>query len=180
MSIDGPTLVKTGVSALAIIAGVNLKNSAKKLKLPGCEKNLGTGLFIAGWTGMAYALKGTSWDMKTIIAFIAVIFIVIAVMSMIHTMETGEKVPMILPFIFAVAWMVLGLSLGILRDGRYDKWSAAAGALASVMVIISMLVVLPWQRDNCLVDGPGFPMFTAAFAIITLVNSLNGGVSSLM
>ncbi len=182
MSLNTDKLFSTGLSALGIISGVVIKNTAKKLETKGCEKTVGTGLFIAGWAGMAYSLKGSTWkSFKSLLAYIAIIFIVIAVMVMVTAMETGKEVPMIMPVIFAMGWLVLGLSLSILRDGRFDKWNATAGATASLMVILSMLVVIPWQRENCIVDGPGYPlMFGLAFAIFTLVNSLDGGLSTIM
>lgn len=183
MSIDGTKLFTTGLSALGIISGVVLKNTSKSLDDPKKTKmkTLGTGLFIGGWAAMAYSLRGTNWkSVKSVLSFVAIIFIVVVVMTMVNTMESGEEVPMILPIVFAVSWLMLGLSVGILQDGRFDKWSGAAGALASIAVILAMLVALPWQRKNCIVDGPGLPAFTAAFGVIALVNSLPGGLSSIM
>lgn len=34
-----------------------------------------------------------------------------------------------------------------------------------------MLYMLPYQRKNCIVDGPGMPLFMLAFGIIILLNS---------
>ncbi len=183
MSIDGAKLFTTGLSALGVISGVVLKNTSKSFDDPKKKnmKILGTGLFIGGWATMAYSLRGTSWkSVKSVLAFVAILLIVIVVMTMVHTMDSGEEVPMVLPIVFAISWLVLGISVGILRDGRFDKWSAAAGAISSIMVILAMLVALPWQRKNCIVDGPGFSLFTAAFANLALINSLPGGISSIM
>ena len=83
----------------------------------------------------------------------------------------GEKreIPKILPIIFAISWLVLGFFTGEHLNNNLKF----LGLLASILVLISMMVSLPFQRKECIVDGPGMPLFVIAWFIIIYLNSVN-------
>ena len=82
-------------------------------------------------------------------------------------MSNKQKPPMILPAIFAISWLVLGYNSGSHLTGSM-KW---LGLAVGVLVILSMMVILPFQRKNCIADGPGMPLFVIAWVLIVYMNS---------
>ena len=77
-------------------------------------------------------------------------------------MKKGED-PMPLPIIFAGAWLMLGYSV-----------EPIYGTFAAILVLISMLVSLPWQRKNNVIDGPGMPLFVIAWFMLAFLNARSG------
>ena len=183
--IDIKTLGKTALGAIAVISGVALKNSKDHLTADNIlhkdmsDKNLdrlGLGLFGGGWLLTASALSAGDWGTKSLLSFGSCLTILLVVVMMKSMMKKGQAVPAYLPVMFATAWLTLGYSLGILRGGGFNKNSRNAGIFAAVLVILSMLMVLPYQRTHNIVDGPGLPMFTGAWAMISVVNALPSGL----
>ena len=183
--LDLQTVGKTAVGAISVISGVVIKNSKDRLPADSkvydyvSDKNLdrlGLGLFGGGWLWTAHMLSDSDWGTKSLLSFGASLMILVVVMMMKNKMKTGENVPTYLPVMFSMAWLLLGYSLGILRGGGFNKNSRNAGIFASVLVILSMLMVLPYQREHGIVDGPGMPMFAGAWGIISLVNALPTGL----
>jgi hypothetical protein len=86
--------------------------------------------------------------------------VVVAVMAM-------KKFKGILPMpvvgaLFMLSWLVLG----------YASNKKMMGLLASLMVILSMVVVLPKQRELCVVDGPGYALlFPFAWVVLMVANN---------
>jgi lipid-A-disaccharide synthase-like uncharacterized protein len=74
---------------------------------------------------------------------------------------------MMFPIIFAASWIALGLLVGNHLPGKFKYM----GLLASILVLISMMKMLPFQRKNNIIDGPGMPTFVIAWVIIIFMNS---------
>jgi hypothetical protein len=151
-----------------VIAGVIIKNSGNKLGLKDHDftNNLSMVLFIGGWLYCSFALSlGRQDRLLTVMSSLA---IVSTVTFMKTCMDKGSEPGNALPVIFAFAWLVLGYSVSehLPGLGRY------AGLIASVLVLFSMSVALPYERKQCLVDGPGMPMFVIAWFIIIVTNSM--------
>ena len=87
--------------------------------------------------------------------------ILTSVMMIKQHMKNKEDVPIYYPILFSAGWLLLGWSLS-------DR---VMGLAASALVIGSMLFVLPWQRKQGIVDGPGMPMLVMAWIIIIYLNS---------
>jgi len=66
-----------------------------------------------------------------------------------------------------IAWIVLGVMVGNHLPGR----AKYIGLIASAMVLGSMMKVLPYQREEKVVDGPGMPLFVIAWVILIGLNS---------
>jgi hypothetical protein len=92
---------------------------------------------------------------------------VIAVMMMKQYMVKKQNPPMVFPAIFALSWIILGLNAGnhLVGNQKY------LGLFASFLVLLSMMVILPFQRTNNIVDGPGQPLFVIAWVILIMLNS---------
>ena len=93
--------------------------------------------------------------------------ILLAVMMMKQYMVKKQTPPMVFPLIFALSWIILGLGSGnhLLGNKKY------IGLLASLLVLLSMMKILPYQRKNKIIDGPGLPLFVIAWVILILLNS---------
>lgn len=167
----------TVLGAVLVITGVVLKNSLEQLKTPKSTlSSVGMICFVTGWAIIAYstatatARNGT----KTVLSFATSAGIVFAVMQMKKAMSNGGKVPMIYPAIFAGCWLLLGYTLGIGWGSGKGGWNShtTLGVLAAVMVLVSMMVLLPWQRKKGVIDGPGLPLFVGAWVLIAFANSM--------
>ena len=167
MQIDNNLLIQTAIAACLVIFGVVTKNSSEQLGFPNhpIGKPLGMGMFIMGWIYTAYILSKNKPNKLMFI--LPSIGIVIAVMIMKTYMVKKQTPPMILPAIFAISWIILGLSVGNHLSG-YQKY---IGLFASLLVLLSMMKILPYQRTNNVIDGPGQPLFVIAWVILILLNS---------
>lgn len=162
----------TTIAAGMILAGVITKNTYEQLgESNEISEYAGPGLFVLGWAGLAYALSMTpegalAFNKRTWIFFGCAAGIVASVMMMKEKMKNDEDVPMYLPAIFSVCWLLLGFSMT----------NSVLGLTAAALVLTSMLWTLPWQRKNGIVDGPGMPMFVIAWIIIIYANSHSGSM----
>ena len=167
MKINTNLLIQTSIAACLVIFGVVTKNSFEQLGFPNhpIGKPLGMGMFIMGWIYIAYIF---SINKPNKLAFILPsIGIVIAVMMMKQYMVKKQTPPMVFPVIFALSWIILGLNAGnhLVGNQKY------LGLFASFLVLLSMMVILPFQRTNNIVDGPGQPLFVIAWVILIILNS---------
>jgi len=163
------SLISTTVGSILIVSGVVLKNTLEQTNTNNMIlTTLGMSIFSIGWIVMAYALSQNK-QARTIVGIsIACASILISVMTMKILMKQNKTVHIALPIIFAISWIILGFLVGDHLNGAMSY----SGLISSIMVILSMMVVLPWQRKNCVVDGPGMPLFVSALAYIIYLNSL--------
>ncbi len=161
------------IGALLVIFGVVVKNSLEQLDMKDnmAGNMIGMLAFILGWAIVSYAIsidsKGNfSFNRKTIIVFLCAAGIVFSVMQMKQYMTKGQTPPMIFPLIFAGSWLLLGYMTGNTTTTRI------LGLLASITVLLSMMLVLPWQRKNGVIDGPGMPLFVTGWVLLAFANSL--------
>lgn len=163
-------IYQTVIAAIMIILGVVIKNSLKIFTdktVSDFMKLLGVSFFLFGWIYMAFILSKDRSNSLVII--VSSLGILLSAMIMNYLMEKNLEINIILPIIFIVCWLLLGFSIGThLKD--YKKY---LGIFAGLLVILSMVVSLPFQRQNCLVDGPGMPLFVIAWFIVVYLNSLN-------
>ena len=167
MKIDDNLLIQTSIAAYLVIFGVVTKNSFEQLGFPNhpIGKPVGMGMFIMGWIYTAYILSINKPNKLMFI--LPSVGIVIAVMMMKQYMVKKQTPPMIFPIIFAISWIILGLNVGNHLSGN-KKY---IGLFASLLVLISMMKMLPFQRENNIVDGPGMPVFVIAWVIFIILNS---------
>jgi len=167
MQINTNLLIQTFIAACLVIFGVVTKNSFEQLGLPNhpIGKPIGMGMFIMGWIYTAYILSINKPNKLMFILPSALI--VMSVMMMKQYMVKKQTLPMVFPVIFALSWIILGLNAGNHLSGN-QKY---LGLFASFLVLLSMMVILPFQRKNEIIDGPGQPLFVIAWGILIMLNS---------
>lgn len=164
-----PQLVPSVLGAILVISGVVLKNSLEQLDRS--PSKMGPALFLAGWFLFARSVAHNEVNIAVpgqaifpYIAAAAIVFSVIASKMRQKSGKTGSngKVAKILKGLFIGGWILLALSIG-----RHTL-VALGGCL---LVFASMMVALPKQRELCVVDGPGMPMFVMAWAAMVYANA---------
>lgn len=166
--LNNSLLVQTSIASLLVIFGVVLKNSLEQAKMSNNKmlNNLGMLMFAFGWIYLAYILSiGRENKVTPIVSSLAIL---VSVMMMKQYMKDKKEVPIYLPAMFSVAWLAIGYYVSSHLTGNMKYM----GLLASVCVLVGMLYSLPYQRKNCIVDGPGMPLFVIAWAMIVYFNSL--------
>ena len=167
MKLNNRLVMETSVAASLVIFGVVIKNTFEQIGEPNhpVGKPFGMLLFVGGWIYTAYIL---SIRKSNKVAFILpCVGILGAVVMMKQYMAKKEKPPMAFKAIFAISWLVLGFMAGNHLPGPI-KYS---GLLASLMVVVSMLKILPHQREKKIVDGPGMPLFVIGWVVLVFLNS---------
>ena len=173
VTLDTKALGYTTLGAVLVITGVVLKNTFEQLKMPDHPwgKTVGMASFVIGWAIVAYAVataQNGGNNNRTMLSFGTAAAIVFSVVQMKSYMVKGESPPMMYPVIFAGSWLLLGYTVGLGRGGNQSY----LGLAAAVMVLLSMMWSLPWQRKVGVIDGPGMPLFTGAWALLAFANSL--------
>ena len=162
----------------AILTAVILKNGGKQfadsvgVPLFANSNRVGMALFVAGWIGLVVAtgsladlranMMGAS--MKSVLVALSSAAILGAVVGMTKgkAMAQPPSWVKVLAIVFAVAWLALGHGMG----SGGSRLAMRLGMAAGVCTIVSMLYLLPKQRDIGIVDGPGMPLFTIAWFLL--------------
>ncbi len=158
------------VAAMLVVSGVVTKNTFEQIGAPNhpVGKPVGMAMFVLGWLLSAYVFGVGKGMALRLGAAGASLSILAAVMWMKEQMSKGKSAGMVAPAMFAVGW----LALGSIAAAGLPWWGQALGVLAAVLVLGSMMGALPLQRKMGVVDGPGLPMFTTAWAVIVGLNAL--------
>ena len=167
MKLNNRLFIETSIASCLVIFGVVIKNSFEQMGVPNhpIGNPLGMLLFVSGWIYTAYIL---SIKKQNKFAFILPsIGIVASVVMMKQYMVNKQTPPMVFPLIFAASWIILGLMVGNHLQGNMKY----IGLIASALALVSMMNILPFQRKNNIVDGPGMPLFVIAWGIIVILNS---------
>ena len=167
MKLQNRLVIETSIASLLVIFGVVMKNSLEQMGKPNHSigKPLGMSFFIIGWVYTAYILSKNKPN--KLVFILPSMGVLLSVMMMKRYMSKGSKPPMVFPAVFALSWIVLGAMVGNHLPGNM-KYS---GLIASLLVLVSMMKLLPFQRENEIVDGPGMPLFVIAWVIIIFLNS---------
>jgi len=153
-----------------IIFGVVIKNTLEQIHKPNHSigKPVGMFLFIFGWLYLSYILSLNKPNkLLFILPALVIIFSVIMMKNEMSKHNPSNNILMLYSLLFTLSWIVLGFNIGNHLNG-ITKYT---GLLSSFLILASMLYMLPYQRKNCIVDGPGMPLFMLAFGIIILLNS---------
>jgi hypothetical protein len=176
--LDSGRFTNLSVAALMIIGGVVSKNSAEQMDMPDHPflMPLSWFLFFAGWIFLAY-VSGQGNNNKYYY-YVASFGVMVSVYFMKRAMAQddiiqddiiqGEMPNMVFPGIFVMSWLMLGYIVSAKCTGA----SRYSGLLVSVLIIGSMMLSLPTQRENCVVDGPGMPMFVVAWTMYVMLASM--------
>lgn len=165
--INRTRLLQMMVASVLIVIGFTLSSTAKESKRTLESFNyilaiFGFTLFIGGWLMVIYWFYQTIPD-KAIYFIPAIISIVVS--SLVIRFTNLNSIPFY--GLYMVGWATFGWVISSHIDGS-DRW---IGPWASVLAIISMVGLMPWQRANSIVDGLGLPMYTAAWALVSIVHA---------
>lgn len=171
-------LAWSALGAAGVVSGVVAKNSMEQLnKQSGI---VGPGLFVAGWLVFLFAvvsgLDGNGMFAKVQSA-VAVAMIVGSVLYMKQQMAAGKDVAWYIGMLFPIGWVLLAYTVGLggldgIANANVTGTKSLLSFSAAAAVLLSMMWSLPWQRKHCIVDGPGMPLFVAAWAMLIGANSL--------
>ena len=199
--LDDDLLYKSAFASLLIVFGVVLLNTIttleKNLNLNDVAGRgwhfgavlIGALMFMVGWINIANVISIDRDEAEATILFSASLAIMLSAGAMKYIMYTKQiKSSWIAVFpvaIFISSWIALGMLVGGLKvndimgifTGDYklseitSNTNHTLGLIVGPLVIGSMMGGLPWQRQNCIADGPGMPMFVIAWGIIVFLNS---------
>ena len=172
VAVDKSLLVLGGSGAALAVAGVVGKNTTEQTWSQAFKRAapLFSLLFAVGWVLVAVAIsRGRSPTVQGAV-WLAAACIVASVTAMKSRTQKREPACPLLPVVLSVAWLGLGWAATSQLAGASKAW----GIFAVALVLGSMLWILPEQRRNCVVDGPGMPMFVSAWAILVVANAVRG------
>jgi len=181
ISLNKNLAIKTTLGALAVVAGVIIKNSSEQMNLQNpMIDNVGKGLFILGWICLGFALAmnangSMNYGNMSLIGMVGAAAITFAVMQMKDKMARGEPVGM-LPMVFIGGWIAFIGAMFMRRSSGRPGLQMLMGMTSIVAlagVFGGMLVSLPQQRERCIVDGPGMPMFMITWMAVIFLNSVS-------
>lgn len=157
-----PISYESALGAALVIAGVSLKNTMEK---KGSDSMVGLVIFVIGWLIFANAITRNAANAfqatATFLPYLAAAIIVGSVVFLKQAMK--RKSPKTLGLIgFIGGWLLLAFSIN-------QNKSLAFGS--AMLVFISMLLLLPKQRAQGLVDGPGWPLFVFAWVGLIIANA---------
>ena len=156
---------------IIVQAGVAAKNSLETLKITDDKIAMGAkGAFVLGWVVIAYsiALVGNKIPiaLKTLLSVAGAAAVVVGVFHVKASKKEGKAPNKMIAMLFPAGWVLI--TLAILIGNTKNKYLAILG---TALVLGSMMVVLPWQRENCLVDGPGYNLFVNAWWLLAIANN---------
>lgn len=182
--IDPGTLTRTLVGGFLVMSGMMLQRGGMQY---GLQNSLDTStairigriLFVVGWIILAWAIASGRNPFPTFLGgkqYLAVVgslgaLVSIVIMEHLRTKTGDMNLPPwfgVLVIIFAVSWIALGYAAA---------WGKGIGALglslsAVAMTLIAVLIFLPWQRKNKVVDGPGMPLLTLGWVALAVANAM--------
>lgn len=172
ITLNSNKFLYTLVAGAIVVAAVNLENGTKQLgKAP---SKFGTPLFILGWIAVAYMARWGDFGFgrKSQLAVFSSFTIVASVMTMMmekeHPGKFNPNIVKLAKFGFAAGWLLLGYTVSF---GKGDKAKALA-LMSPVLVLLSMMAFLPWQRTKKIVDGPGMALFGVAWVFLAMSNAM--------
>ena len=154
-----------------IQSAVAIKNSLEQLKMnkPQIEL-LAKGGFVFGWAIVAFAIAlnkkgGLGINLRSLLAFAGAGMIVAAVFHVKDSKKAGKKPMMALQMMFPAGWISIMMAI-IFNKSQY----ACLSILGTAFVLGSMMFILPKQRELCIVDGPGYNLFSNAWWFLAIAN----------
>lgn len=171
VGVNTSRLIWSSVAASLVTLGVILKNGIEQAgwgKTPAMASGLP--VFVVGWIMVAVALSRGKPGRPAEMAGVWLTSMTILATSVASSvaMSRGERPHLALPISFGLAWLGLGWLSGDTTTARM------VGLVGAVAIIASMVFLMPLQREYCVTDGPGMPLFVLGWTVIVLVHSIVG------
>lgn len=164
--------LKTLTASLFIMVSGMIEYGGEEINAGYAAKSLGTILFILGWLGILYltGYKNGNFLMFPVItaSIIIISMLVIAWSRNKYGWENTPKWCTMFYVTFAIGWVAFAYAISIGKPNIVLWFSL----LASGMTIFSTMVLLPYQRPRCIVDGPGISLFVLTWVFVSIVNSI--------
>lgn len=154
------------LASLIIQTAVILKNTTEQYKdfpLKALGGNFAKAMFAIGWITFAMILS-EKWDSRRYIALLGACLVIFAVFSFKMAKKAGKSPHPLVAMLFPIGWIVVTYALMYVK-GKYNNLAI----LGTSMVLLSMMGLLPFQRTHNIVDGPGYPLFTLAWVLFSIV-----------
>ena len=193
--LDNKTLLLGILGSAMVYGAVSMKNSSEQMDMPSDNMlvQIGKSVFVAGWMIIAYVISDKKMSWNSLVSSMAAMGVIVSVMNIKAIMEEKKRMeiemtqmededkkeefkqlrvpglPMsVFAGLFALSWLGVGVMVGMGRG----MGSKVMGGSAVALVLSSMMMILPMQREGCIVDGPGQGMFSLAWVLITIGSSL--------
>jgi len=165
--INRTRLLQMFLAAVLIVTGLSLASTAKEAVALTKEMRyiltiLGMVLFIGGWLMVGYRFYQTIPE-QAMYFFPAIVAIIISTLLM----RFANVTPWLSYPLYIVGWAIFGWVISKHIDGS-DRW---LGPSASILAVISMVGLLPWQRQNNVVDGLGLPLYVGSWVLVSIVHA---------
>ena len=121
-------------------------------------------MFVGGWflAGISFGFQFPQTK-NAFFIFLPIIGIVATAMLMNKFMKEKKEVPMALPIIFVISWLIfVGM---IALESNFSPFIAAG------LVFYSMMYLLPMARKSCAADSLGMVYFFTAWVILSMAKS---------
>lgn len=173
------------LGAFLVSAGMLIKNGYHSLRFPAISigYKLGPILTSLGWivtalsiatTAKSLSLFNLQMDQHGALAMFAIglVFWSSAQMNKYQTCDTSvdSQCPNYLIAAYSGGYVLLALALAM--QSKFKWLNTFLASIAALLMICCKLGVLPAQRLKGMVDGPGYTMYTAAWGLIALSNSI--------
>lgn len=163
-------LLLSSLGSLGVIGGIVSKNSPQLVGKN--SKQIGDGLFVAGWAIVLYAilqsLGGNFTDMVSIQAIVSVLAIV---GSIIVIPQYAPQYAKYSKWIYSAGWLGLAGTLGL---GDFSKFEMDKlmdtkniyAMLSAALAISASIYVLPKEKQHGIIGGPAVPMYVIALGLL--------------
>ena len=196
LNLNNKNLMLAILGSSIVYGAVVMKNSSEQMEMApdNIVEQIGMGLFALGWMVVAYVISNKKMGLHSLMSILGSMGILIAVMNMKAIMKEKKMMDMemdakemnneqreefkqlripglpmeVFMGMFVVSWILVGISVGMGRP----MLSKILGAGATGLVLSTMMVILPKQRELCVVDGPGMGLFLLAWVLLSIGSSL--------
>lgn len=173
--LDTSRLFKSSLCALTIILGVVGQNALEQAKMnTSVTTIISSVLFVGGWLILPFFLsRGRN---HKYLYFIFSYMILMAAVTLKAYMTNNNKPPMLFGILFMLGWVFLGVFVAspLKKNNPLSNLINTRtiwGLIAAACAILSMKIALPFERKNCIADGPGMSLFTIAWVLVSLLDS---------
>ena len=182
------TLEKTPLM-LGLAGGASITSAIVAMNtLPGKNMQMMTGmpLFTLGWVLVitSFLKNGTRASKYRSVLAVASVGVYMAAMMSRMLMDAGKSgVPLhASKLVFLACWLVVGLLVGMKQhmpveepvghDEVHSPLIHGLGFIPPALIVIAMMSVNSIERPRQIASGPGLFLFSYAWVILSLVNSL--------
>lgn len=155
-------LVYLTLSILSIIHGIMLFKGSQYYYnsfIPTGFIYAGIILFVAGWAGFGYvaSILVNNW-----LPLIGALGVVGSTGFMKYNEIIGNKTSLMAMMTFIVSWVIVGVGLSQKKKSKV----VYGNIIAVLLVILSMLIIIPWEEQHAIIAGPGIAYFVIAWVLV--------------